>query len=359
MGIENSYTKTPSIISTSATNTSLKKIPSLFTSSSVYKDKNFCNSSKDSKSKKNLFHRKNNSTLTSLTSLSIEDSYKKIFHLDYPNFLKKSKSEDLTIDSKESNDESSDYEFKYFNNADELRDSYYKKLISKGILTTQKESSHNTLFIFDWDDTFFFTTYLSPNSTIKSNIKSSSKDNSKLFSLKDQKKIESIEYYLKLIITKSLSKGQVFIITNSSQGWVEHTAKHYYPQLSPLLSLVNIISARALYEKVYPDQKEMWKLKAFEDIQKKFRLDKNKLTNIISIGDNENELQASKLLARKFNNSFLKTIKFREEPDLVELIKQLKLIEQQLIRIYAYTKNLNIRVEKMKKNQIYYKNNIK
>ena len=43
------------------------------------------------------------------------------------------------------------------------RKSFYQKLISKNILNINKEKiKNNTLFIFDWDDTLFFTTHLNP-----------------------------------------------------------------------------------------------------------------------------------------------------------------------------------------------------
>ena len=54
-------------------------------------------------------------------------------------------------------------------------------------------------------------------------------------------------------------------------------------------------------------------------------------------------------MASKFTEAFIKTIKFREAPKLDELIKQLKLVNQQFGTIYSSIKNLTIRVEKKKK----------
>lgn len=345
MGLEYSYSEKSSYISSTLSESQIDNSPKFFSknqgflSSSVYSiNKTLSAPSPTLKS----LHYNFLSPEKKRKPSAIEENYKKIFG----NNLSSSVTNTKKTDSENNN--IINHEFKNFNNLKELNKNTDEKLIQKETLKAGEVSSYNTLFIFDWDDTFFFTTYLSSNL----NNFSPSMAKKQNLSIKDQKKIELIEYYLKLIFDIALKRGIVFIITNSSEGWVQETAKRYYPQLYSLLNKVNIISARALYENKYPNNREMWKLRAFEDIQKKYKLDKNKLTNIISIGDNENEIQASKILAGKFNNAIVKTIKFREEPDLIELIKELKLIEQQLIRIYDYSKNLTIKVEKINKDEI-------
>ena len=57
---------------------------------------------------------------------------------------------------------------------------------------------------------------------------------------------------------------------------------------------------------------------------------------------------AAKKLAENFDNCLIKTIKLREEPKLIELIKQLILIKEQLLRVYSYQKSLTIYVNKKK-----------
>ena len=236
----------------------------------------------------------------------------------------------------------SGYEFKFFNNSNELRNSYYTKLISKNIISPVKESTHNSIFIFDWDDTFFFTSsFLEEDNLNKALFNKLSKI--------QKKKIELIEFYVNSVLTKALSKGSVFIITNSSEGWVEASTKLFYPNLVPLLDKINIISARSLYEKKYPKNKEMWKINAFLDIQSTYNFDKNKLTNIICIGDDKNEIEAGKLLSKTFRNSIIKTIKFQEGPKIDELIKQLKLIDTKFKLIYSFVKNVNIKIDKKNK----------
>ena len=73
------------------------------------------------------------------------------------------------------------------------------------------------------------------------------------------------------------------------------------------------------------------------------------VTNIICLGDSLFEMEAGRILASRFTEAFIKTIKFRETPKLDELIKQLKLVCKQFNSIYSSIKNLTIRVERKKK----------
>ena len=131
-----------------------------------------------------------------------------------------------------------------------LRQSYYQRLIHKNIEYTKSTIKNNTIFIFDWDDTLFFTTHINP-----------SENNTFFYESQTEKKfMNRIEYYVSEILNKALSKGEVFIITNSGDGWVNACAKFYYPNLIPILNKINIISARDLYQKEYPNDPTTWKI---------------------------------------------------------------------------------------------------
>ena len=229
--------------------------------------------------------------------------------------------------------------FSLINKSESIRKSYYYKLLNKDILNINKENiKNNTLFIFDWDDTLFFTTHLNP-----------SKNNLFFYENANEKKImETIESYIEEILNKSLSKGTVLIITNSSKGWVESCAKFYYPNLIPILKKIYIISARELYSEKYPGDPLTWKINAFNDLKERFNFIKCKITNIICIGDDNSEIIAAKKLGESINECLVKTIKFRDAPKLKELIKQLILINDQILRVYKYPKNLTIQVNKKK-----------
>lgn len=57
-----------------------------------------------------------------------------------------------------------DYELNFIKNGEDLRRSYIAKLIYKKIWPSEtKEKNHNSMIIFDWDDTLLCTSFLTPN----------------------------------------------------------------------------------------------------------------------------------------------------------------------------------------------------
>lgn len=232
-----------------------------------------------------------------------------------------------------------DYELNFYRNGEEIRRSYIAKLICKKVWTpSQKEKTHNSLIIFDWDDTLLCTSFLTPNGVYDETLK---------LSEKDKEKLAKLEFSVLRLLTISIEKGDVYIITNAGPGWVEFSAEKYYPSVVKLLSKITIISARGEYESKYPNDSRMWKIEAFSNMQKKF--DSDLVTNIICLGDSFIEMEAGHTLAGKFQQAFIKTVKFRESPKPEELNKQLTLVADQFVGIYSAVKNLTIRVEKKKK----------
>jgi hypothetical protein len=228
-----------------------------------------------------------------------------------------------------------EYDLNYVKNGEELRKSYMAKLIYKKIWKPSKEKDHNTMIIFDWDDTLLCTSFLTPNGVF---------DDEMELSEKDILKIAKLEFSALRILTAATEKGDTFIITNAAPGWVEYSSKRFYPSVYKILNKVKIISARGDYEKHYPGDSRMWKIQAFSQMQKNF--DNNLVTNIICLGDSFIEMEAGHVLASKFTQAFIKTIKFRESPKPEELNKQLSLVADQFNTIYSAIKNLTIRVEK-------------
>ena len=254
--------------------------------------------------------------------------------------------ENNTIDKYEENtsEQTFDYELNIFRDSDALRKSYISKLISKNILNpNMKPKQHNSLIIFDWDDTLIPTTFLTPDGVFPEKI---------LLSQCEFDKLKEIEKNVYIILKESIEKGQAYIITNACINWVQFSASIFYPSIIDLLKKVKIISARGEYEQSFPDNLRQWKIQAFSNLIKDF--DENLVTNIICIGDSLFEMEAGRILASKCKEAFIKTIKFREAPKLDELLKQLKLVAKQFDTIYSSIKNMTIRIEKKKKEEQYY-----
>ena len=234
-----------------------------------------------------------------------------------------------------------DYELNFYRNGNDIRQSYFTKLVSTHVWTPiMKPKQHNSIIIFDWDDTLLPTSFLTPGGIFDENMKLPSTESEKL---------SKIEQAVLKLLTEAVEKGSVYIITNAGNGWVEYSASRFYPSIVPVLEKIQIISARGLYEKIYPGNSRQWKIEAFLNLQKHLNI--KLVTNIVCIGDSLFEMEAGRILASKFNEAFIKTIKFREAPKLDELLKQLKLVCAQFGSIYSSIKNLTIRVERKKKEE--------
>jgi len=220
------------------------------------------------------------------------------------------------------------------NEKESIRKSYYSKLIYKKIwIPGSKSKTHNSLFIYDWDDTFLPTSYLIREDMVDK-IELSNELNY-LFVI--------LEEIIINILNLSINKGKVYIITNSSKSWFYFSSEKFFPNLNSILKKIKIISARDEYEDLYPGDTKIWKQKAF--LQLKNEINDNVPSNIICFGDSLIELEAGKILSSYLSDSFIKTVKFKEKPEVEDLIKQLNLIADKFDFIYSKAKNLSIKVE--------------
>lgn len=222
-----------------------------------------------------------------------------------------------------------------------IRKLYYSQLLLKKVWKPiNDEKRHNCLIIFDWDDTLLPTSYLTPKGIFEEKNE---------LNEKDQLKINKLEGSVQKLLEIAISKGDVYIITNAGEGWVQFSAEKFYPSINDILKKIIIISARDKFEKKYPEQSNVWKIRTFLNLKK--RINDDLITNIICVGDSSFEIEAGRILASKFIHAVIKTIKFREKPKPEELNKQLNLVLNQFNSIYSSSKNLTVRVERKKQKE--------
>ena len=217
-------------------------------------------------------------------------------------------------------------------NRNKIHQTYYSKLLINRIWKTNMNPiKFNSIIIFDYDDILLPTSFLKRGKNIYEEIELSSPEKEKM------KELEDLVFELLNDATKN---GTVYIITNAEKDWVEYSSKKFYPKIIPILDKVEIIYAREEYEKIYPGDSRQWKIEAFLMIPKTVNI--SILTNIICLGNSLSEIEAGRILASRFTESYIKTIKFREEPKLDELIEQLKLVCKQFSSICSDIKNMTI-----------------
>jgi len=216
-----------------------------------------------------------------------------------------------------------------------IRSAYIKKLEASRAFLPQlnRPKTSQTVTIFDWDDTLLCTSHLEmvqrQYGAIPSQVRS---------------QLASLEKIVQTLLRQAKERGAVFIITNASEGWVQHSSSLCMPGLQEDLATVEIISARAGFEASFPGDSHAWKMHAFLLVQNKLQLEA--VTNLVSIGDSHIEMDAVHLLGRSFAHALVKTVKLWERPTPYELEKQLEIVAEKFPDIYRAGTTLNIWLER-------------
>merc|ERR1719253_469033 len=164
---------------------------------------------------------------------------------------------------------------------------FLQKLSHEGVWIPRphRPPSHQTLIIFDWDDTLICTNFL--HAAQGHHIHQYMRE-----------KLQACEEAAAKLLQLAISYGQTFIITNALSGWVETSAREWAPSLLPLVEKVHVISARSRCEADHPGDPFKWKATTFLELRKK--LHSKVITNIISLGDSEYEMEATQAMSREF-----------------------------------------------------------
>ncbi len=189
---------------------------------------------------------------------------------------------------------------------------------NKSIVCNKKDlmiHPNNTIFIIDWDDTLYPTSWIVNNNIDLTDPKSR---------YKYIKYFEQLDKYLNSLLDKLMKLGEVIIITNALPEWIELSVS-VLPKTKYYLKNIKVVSARQKYQNYtkMPD----WKKHAFLDVIVK-KTKKQKYQNILSLGDADYEYNAlinlynHKLIPHKY----LKSIRFMKSTDYNTLIEQLKMI---------------------------------
>jgi len=184
--------------------------------------------------------------------------------------------------------------------------------------------------IFDWDDTLLCTSclYMFGASTLPYALRC---------------RLRDIATVVRELLETASRFGRTFIITNAAEGWVQESAARWVPELLPVLRQVKIISARSSYESRFPDIRQ-WKIQAFMGVRR--QLDAQAVTNLISIGDSDFEMDAVRVMGSQFARALVKTVKFQSDPTPQDLFKQLSLLQPRLEQVVQWGQHLQLHLDR-------------
>lgn len=221
------------------------------------------------------------------------------------------------------------------NNPDDFRVHFLRRLSQEKVWVPkpQRPPSHQTVIIFDWDDTLLCTSYL--NERVNDGYPAPAAT---------ERHLRSIAKAAKQLLEMSLRLGHTFIITNAASMWVQYSCAKWIPELLPTLEKIRVISARSKHEEEYPNQVAQWKVQAFLDVQR--QMDSQIITNLVSLGDSQFEMDATHIMGKEFAVALVKTIKFHQHPCPEALLKQLQLVLPKFERIVENARNMKIALEK-------------
>lgn len=191
--------------------------------------------------------------------------------------------------------------------------------------------------VFDWDDTLLPSTYIE-NVCITGVVHAAHSDLLK-------REMDPLSIHVQRVIEFALTKGKVYIVTNSTDGWVSQSVDAYMPSLKPLLEKVTIISAHHLHSATYPNDYTRWKEEVFSDIVADIDTTVYDILNIhfVSIGDSTTERDALILCAsRSIDDIVTKNIKLIEKLIPDNLIKQLTALFSIFPFVYDHPRSLDL-----------------
>jgi len=248
-----------------------------------------------------------------------------------------------------------------------------------------------TIIIFDWDDT------LCPSSWIRANKRVLSFFRPAPNIEKFQRPLRELTANCEALLKFAMKLGTVIIVTNAMEPWVETSCRNFLPGLMPLVSELPVIYARSIYETQACDPSsqwggrgqaaggsrmplpglyaangqnrlsnynmrlaaqrfdemapQRWKEVAFEQEINGFysRYQHQSWKNVISVGDSIFERDALRKVVLQRPNMKkkcrTKTLKLFDDPEIEELIAQVRVVHDVLGMMVQYDGELDIEID--------------
>jgi len=199
--------------------------------------------------------------------------------------------------------------------------------------------THETILIFDWDDTLLPSTWVQAQGL--------SLDAGSMLSDWQRGQLSDVATAAAETFRLAKQLGTVVLVTNAERGWVELSCQKFLPSLYPFLESVNVLSARTTYGNAGLSSPSEWKLQAFEkEIQRIYgpvvpsHLESRK--NVLSFGDSMHEREALFRATADLPNCRCKSLKFVEQPEIGQLCMQHSLVSHNFDHVVHHNGNLDL-----------------
>lgn len=193
---------------------------------------------------------------------------------------------------------------------------------------------YKSLVIYDWDDTIFPTSWFTKNNVLDKLVA----NNTSIYFL-------GLDKLVYTLLSETIKTSRVIIITNATMSWFNLSAKILPKTQYFIKNYVPVFSARDMYQNTYPTEVKMWKKILFRDVIDKY-YDKHLYHNIVSMGDNDYELEPviNRYDAHAYiKNKLLKTVKFKKNPSNTDIMVQLKTVLINIDEILSEKNHLDLK----------------
>lgn len=197
----------------------------------------------------------------------------------------------------------------------------------------------DTIIIFDWDDTILPSTWMQREGLT---LDVASRPNEE-----QAAQLRTLARQAARTLKSAKRLGSVVLVTNAERGWIELSCHKYMPSLLPVLESLKIISARSAYEKLGVTSPVEWKVRAFQSECSSFYrcTTADRKRNVVSLGDSINERSALILVTKDMRNCCTKSLKFMEQPDVLQLQREHELVSRSIPQIVGHDGSLDLRVQ--------------
>lgn len=160
------------------------------------------------------------------------------------------------------------------------------------------------LFIYDWDDTLFPTTWLY-DEAFQSPI-----------TFEQHEWFNVCATHIRGILTISIIYGRVLIVTNASPGWISYCVERFIPTCKHIIERCDIHYAWNAHEPDYTLWKKHYLISYVESTLP--------IKCVLGVGDRSHDREAVRLAFS--GKCIVKTIKLMDEPPVLQVVMQLKML---------------------------------